>query len=226
VNRIRKIAPLGLALLLSACMGKLLGGGKPDNLYRLETALNAPAQQAPDTASRRAIIFLPIDFAAEVRNDRILVSRGAETLYLKDARWVSPAPDMLAGLARTAFAARAPEILVTTPRQSAGVDYALQLSVDRFEAVYAPGAGKKDPPIVRVEGEARLFLMSDRSIVATRRFKAEALAQNNRLTAIVSAFSAATDQYLVQLVEWTSRSAVISVCLRCSVRDVQNSNPS
>ena len=97
----------------------------------------------------------PIDFAAEARSDRILVSRGAETLYLKDARWVTPAPDMLAGLARTVFAAQASEILLTTPRQAAGVDYALQLSVDRFEAVYAPAAGKKDPPVVRVEGEAR-----------------------------------------------------------------------
>ena len=203
MNRIGKIAPLGLALLLGGCVGSLLGGGKPDNLFRLEPALDPPVQQASAPATRRGVIFLPIDFAAEARSDRILVSRGAETLYLKDARWVTPAPDMLAGLARTVFAAQASEILLTTPRQAAGVDYALQLSVDRFEAVYAPAAGKKDPPVVRVEGEARLFRMSDRTVVATRRFEADAPAQDNRVSAIVSAFSVATDQYLVQLVEWT-----------------------
>ena len=57
--------------------------------------------------------------------------------------------------------------------------------------------------VVRVEGEARLFRMSDRTVVATRRFEADAPAQDNRVSAIVSAFSVATDQYLVQLVEWT-----------------------
>ncbi|MFC3215348.1 hypothetical protein ACFSUK_17955 [Sphingobium scionense] len=45
--------------------------------------------------------------------------------------------------------------------------------------------------------------MSDRTVVATRRFETDAPAQDNRVSAIVSAFSVATDQYLVQLVEWT-----------------------
>lgn len=204
----RRIAPLGALMLLGGCVGSLLGGGRPDDLYRLESGLVAAPVLAPTPAAERPLLLLPVVIAPEVQGDRILTIRGTQASYVKDARWVSPASDMIEGLARQAFAARAPDILVTSPRQAAGADYALQVSVRRFEAVYRTAENKEAPPAALVEGDARLFRTKDRTVVATRHFAAEAPAAENRVGAIVAAFGTAADRYLADLVDWTSQSAV------------------
>ena len=202
--KIQSIA-LSLPLLLLAGCAGLLGGGKPADLYRLEIASTAPAAAA--RPARRTVLVLPVQFTPQSSGDRILTVRGPQAMYVKGARWISPVPDLFATNMERSFAARAPDILLTSPREPGGAGYALLVMVQRFAAIYPAGSAKLVTPTVQIEGEARLLRASDHRTIAARRFSSEAHAADNRVTAIVEAFDTATDRYLADLVDWASRSA-------------------
>uniref|UniRef100_UPI0015774FDC ABC-type transport auxiliary lipoprotein family protein n=1 Tax=Sphingomonas bacterium TaxID=1895847 RepID=UPI0015774FDC len=147
------VAPLAAALLLTGCA--LLGGGKPVQLYRF----GAPPTASPATGGvvptpRYTVLLMPVRFAAGIDGDRVLASRGSETLYIKGLRWVAPAPVLFGEEAQASFRARAPWIALTDRRGGAPADHILQIRIDRFEARY--DAGAKAPPTIHVEGEAML----------------------------------------------------------------------
>ena len=104
---------LGLVIALSGCVGSLLGGGKPDRLYRFGPTASAAAS-APIGQPARVLAVPPPQFAPDIGGDRILTVAGQDNAYLKDMRWVSPAPTLYAGTIETTLAERAPDMIVAT----------------------------------------------------------------------------------------------------------------
>lgn len=196
----RLLGAILLTLALPGCVGGLLGGGKPDRLYRFGmTGPIAPAS-GPEALTRRTLVLPPPVFPSEVAGPRLLTMEGGQASYIKDVRWVAAAPLLFGAAVKAGFAARAPWIEVVD-RGRADADV-LQVSVSRFEADY-PGDGS--PPTVRVEGEAVLVDGgTGRRLAAYRLVEAEPAAAD-RAEAIVSAFDTAVARAVSGTVDWAAR---------------------
>ncbi|WP_030541312.1 ABC-type transport auxiliary lipoprotein family protein [Sphingobium sp. DC-2] len=197
-----------LALVLSGCVGGLLGGGKPDRLYRFgasQTALEAPGPVAGPLYRVR----LPTPtFPAEVADQRILTVEQAQASYIKGARWVSAAP-MLYGAALAAALRRQEAGIEIVDKRRPDADHLLYVRIQRFEARYDKGA--KEPPVIQVEGEASLFDKDGKQVAAWLLADQEP-AVENRMGAIVAAFDRAVARQSAVLARWAV------TALKCSER--------
>ncbi|PZU06798.1 MAG: hypothetical protein DI606_17620 [Sphingobium sp.] len=199
------------ALTLSGCVGALLGGGKPDALYRFGPvaasagtssagASDAVAATPQALAAPRRILAVPIpQFAPATAGDRILTTEGGETSYIKGVRWVSSAPTLYAAALEATAATRAPDMALVT-RGSGAASAILTVSVDRFEARYP--AAKGAAPVVRVDGVASLADRGTKTVLGRYRFSGMAPATADTSSAIAAAFDAAAMQSVVQVVDW------------------------
>ncbi|WOF45000.1 membrane integrity-associated transporter subunit PqiC [Sphingopyxis indica] len=185
-------AAILLLLMLSGCAGSLLAPQRPVALYRLEGATISPAA-SPTFVERRQTIRLRVSFAAEIDDDRLLAIRGRRAMYLKSARWIASTPELFRKGIEQAFARRAPWAMLDSSRQPANIDYTLELRVDHFEAVYAEATAADAPPVVRLDGEARLFRGDGGVPLAAWPVAAQAPANQNRIGAIVDAFGIVAD---------------------------------
>ncbi|MBO9378728.1 hypothetical protein GG804_18320 [Sphingomonas histidinilytica] len=182
-----------LLLMLCGCAGSLLAPPRPVVLYRLEGAATTPP--IPQIAiEQRQSVHLTIGFASEIDGDRLLTVRGRRAMYLKSARWISPVPDLFRKGIEQAFARRAPLVMLYPVRPPANFGYRFELRIDHFEAVYADVATADAPPIVRLDGEARLLRRDGTEPLAVWALAAHARAKENSVGAIVEAFGVAADR--------------------------------
>lgn len=198
-SSLRLIGPLLLALASSGCAG-LLGGGKPDRLYRFGISAAAASPSAAIAVPTRTLILATPAFASEVSGPRLLTVEGGRASYVKDARWVAPAPLLFGAAVKAGFGQRAPWIAMVDRRGKAGGDV-LQLSIARFEADYA-GAG---PPTVRVQGEALLADGAGGVRLAAFRIAEEQPAAADAVGAIAAAFDVVTARAVTGIVDWAAR---------------------
>lgn len=189
-------------LLLGGC-GGLLGGGKAD-LFRFGVAESAPVAAAQRALPARTVTLLRPIFSQEVEGDRILTTRGERALYVKDARWVAPVPELFAQALMRDFAARASDVRLTGARSATGASHALQIGIERFEAHYGVDDGEKVPPTIIIEGEATLFDLTDRRPVASTRFAVVEPVPTNTTSGIVAAFDRAVARYTAELTDWSA----------------------
>ena len=196
---------LAAMLLLGGCVGSLLGGGKPDALYRFGNAPPAAAPALP-TPQQRTVVLLKAGFAAEVSGDRLLATHGGSTRYIKGMRWVAGAPGLFTQALAHSFDTRAPALRFTTTQGGDLTGYALALAISRFEAQYGSEA-MIDPPTILIEGDATLYGLADRKAIATRHFSARAVAGRNNADQIVAAFDQATNSYTAQVSDWVVAAA-------------------
>lgn len=202
------LMPLALLMTLTGCVGSLIGGGKPAQLYQLERASEgAPA--IPPSAGRIAIQLQPIRFAPGIEGDRILTLTGQQALYLKDVRWIADAPALFDHALHAGFARRAPNLLLVDDHARGGAAALLQITVTHFEAVYAANADNKAAdmgPMVRIDAEALLLRPGNRGIIAQQRFSSESPANANRVGPIVDAFGEASETVVDKLADWSRMS--------------------
>lgn len=132
----RSYAALPTLLLtpLAARVSSLIGGGKPAQLYQLETAGDQDVAVAP-VVGRIAVRLLPIRFAPGIDGDQILALVGQQAFYLKGARWVADAPALFRMALGHEFGRQTPGLLLTDEDLPQGVAW-LQINVTHFEAVY------------------------------------------------------------------------------------------
>lgn len=195
-------ALLLVALMLGSC-GGLLGGGKRADLFRFGVADQTPVASAPDALPTRSVSLRRPRFSQEIEGDRMLTTRGEQALYIKDARWIAPVPDLFTQALMRQFASRAPEIRLSGTRDAMGSSQGLQISIERFEASYALGGGEKTPPTIIIEGQATLFGLVDRRPFASSRFLVEEPASTNTTSGIVAAFDRAVARYTAELTNWS-----------------------
>jgi cholesterol transport system auxiliary component len=207
VRKRRTLLALSLFLIPGGCVGSLLGGGKPDTLYRLD--LPVQPDMVPSSPLTN-VVLLPVSFTPQSSGDRMLTTRGSQASYVKGARWVTAVPELFTQALDLNFRQRSRAVMLTSPRQPAGAPFALQITIDRYEADYHPGDATGDAPTIRVEGQARLYRLPGRTVVATLPISNDRQAARNRIDDIVAAFGGATSAVAASIIDWTDRTAAIA----------------
>lgn len=197
---LRKAAALALvaalAVNLAGCVS-LFPKAKPSQLYSFKSAVAqaASSSQAPAVSVLRA----PTTFTREGSSDRILTRTGTQAAYIAEARWSAPAAVLFDEAMSAAFDAST--IRLATRGEPAPTDAVLRLEVRTFEANYRDGATAA--PTAIVEARGTLISVKTRNVIATRMFRAEHKAGDNRTGPIVEAYDAAVADLMNQLVRWT-----------------------
>jgi cholesterol transport system auxiliary component len=193
--------------LLGGCVGSLLSGGQPDNLYRFGASgpmgVSSPAPITPLT-----ILLEKVHFVPEIEGDRMLAAHDGTTRYIKGSRWITSAPSLFTQAMVRSIQVRAPGLRVTTVQGGTGSGYALAITITRFEAQY-DDAGMIYPPTIVMEGDAALYGLSDHKVLAQRHMVTRATAERNHAADIVSAFDQATRLLTADVTDWV-QSATLS----------------
>lgn len=200
---------LALAGALTATLAVAAGGcallksPPPVQTYRFGEAGGAAAGPA-STAEPVQVLLRRIEFPQASEGDKILGVNGAETAYIKGARWISDARDLYTASLEGAFAAQSSRVRLIGPRELTPATKALALDVRAFEARYAEAGGA---PEVVITIRARVLTMPDRRVSAEQTFSVTQPATANRVGAIVEAFDIATRDINAQMVAWMDRNA-------------------
>lgn len=195
---IRTAAVLLGAVALAGCA--LLSTPDPVQLYRFGGDSGASPAAAPGTALA-SVSLRRIQFPDAAADDRLLAVTGAEAAYIAGARWVSPAEDLFTDALVEAFSADSRRVRLIGRQELTPAEMILDLDVRAFEARY--DRGQDAAPTVRVSARARMLRFPERTVMAERLFTVDQPAADNRVSAIVAAFDAATAELNGQLVAWT-----------------------
>jgi cholesterol transport system auxiliary component len=189
-----------LTLLLCGCGGSLFQTKvAPPSLYLLSTARTPPAADAPRVAVDLAVLRPRV--RAGLETDRIAALYPDRRLeYFADARWSGPLDEVIQQLAVQQFHATTNLRNVSADASVFASDYWLEIEVSAFQAEYSAAAA---PPTVHVHFLARLGTSADRHILAVFEANAADAASDNRMSAIVDAYSRAADQALAAVVSGT-----------------------
>jgi cholesterol transport system auxiliary component len=198
--------PLRLALAAFACVA--LGGcislfpkSKPAQMYQFDNT-PAAADAGLPAADARVIARGDMRFESAAASDRILTVTGANSAYIAEARWVSPAPVLFEQSLIRAFETGGGPRLA---EGGAGIHATeiLNLDVQSFETRY--DNGDKAAPEVVVQMRGQLVRAADRQVIADQMFTSTQRASDNRVGAIVQAYDAAVHDVLGKLAGWTAQ---------------------
>ncbi len=200
------IRPFAAAVLACALLGgcvTLLPKATPSTLYKL--SIETRPIERPAGAPVINVLRAPTSFSRMSSGDQIITVTGAETASIASARWVAPAQTMFDESMASAFDA-SPTIRLSTRGSATPPDRILRVEVRTFEARYL--AGQKAAPTVMVEMKAILTYPTASPDVKEHIFRAQSVARDNRVSAIVEAYGVATSTVLNDLVGWTDSAAV------------------
>lgn len=202
--RLRTLGVLAAATMLSGCVGSLLGGGKPDRLYRFGASAMAPTPVVPTVRPRRLLTVPAAQFASAVAGDRILTVDGAKAAYAKDARWLSPASVLYDDAVQAALRTRVPDIGIATRATLRDTTAILSIEIDRFEAQFADRGDASATPTVHIEGTATLVDTHTRAVIARYPIASMQTASADNEAAIVAAFDTAATRSAAAIADWVN----------------------
>lgn len=188
------------ALGLSGCIS-LLPKSKPAQLYRFNPPA-AAAPKAPLATNAVGVFQGGGEFQRESAGDRILTVTGPKVAYIAQVRWAAPAQVLFDQALDAAFESAGGHVRLVPRGAPAATDYVLRVDVRNFETRYE--AGRKAAPTVVVRVHALMTRDRARTLVSEQVFEARVRAGDNRVAAIVEAYSKATDEVLGELVAWTN----------------------
>ncbi|MCR5879793.1 ABC-type transport auxiliary lipoprotein family protein [Phenylobacterium sp. J367] len=200
--RFAVIAALGVSL--SGCLGGLLGGGKPSQLYRFGQGPVTEAQ-APPAAGAVAVFRANGVFQGETAGDRLLAITGGEARYIAESRWVAPASVLWDQAVLAAFDATPGKVRLVSRGELSRAQYVFRMDVRNFETRYDDGEDAAPTVLVRVR--AVLTRPRDRDYAQERIFEARVPAASNRVSTIVNAYDRAVGDVLGQVVGWLETEA-------------------
>lgn len=197
---IRTVVAAALAAVsLSGCA--LLSSPDPVQLYRFGAVDGASAQTVSEPLEVR---LRSVEFPEAARGDRLLGITGSEAAYIAGARWVSPASQLYSTALESRFGSEATAVRLIGRRELTPVSRMLDVDVRSFETRYDYAGGV---PEVVVTARARLLRFPERTVVAEQTFSVSHPAGENRVSAIVAAYEAATREVNSQIVTWTEANA-------------------
>jgi cholesterol transport system auxiliary component len=193
------LAAAAVALSLSACIS-VFPESKPVGLYRFgQVEVSEPKGQAGPMVG---VLKAPTVFTRASAGDRILTSTQGEVAYIADARWVSPAFVLFEEAVANAFQAGPGRARLIGRGEVSKADLALRLEVRAFETQYVNGPKAAPEVVVRVRGV--LNRNQDRALVSDQVFESRVQANENRVSAIVSAYDQATAKVLADVAAWVN----------------------
>lgn len=197
-SRSIKLLLAGLtALSASACVS-LLPETEPVAVYRL----SSPTPRASENPPGIIVEIERPSAPAGLSGDDIAIERiEGHLAYLSGAAWISPAPTALQSLVVDTFHATGNGVDPVYPADAVRSEYELRLDLRSFEAVYDQGENRA--PLIRVRIMARLVEERGREMIGSRVFTVTRRASDNRVTAIVEAFNAASTDLAGDLADWT-----------------------
>ncbi len=196
---IRALTITAAAIALSGCIS-LFPKAEPVTLYKLTIAPPPPPASSTTTS---VVLRGPTAFTRIGSSDRIVTMIGAETATVAAARWAAPANVMFDEALVTAFDGVSSRLI--TRGDVAPADQILRVEVRSFEARYVNGL--ESAPTIVVEARASLIGVRDRTQSGARTFHVEQPASDNRVSAIVDAFNAATTKATTDIAKWTESQA-------------------
>ena len=188
-----------LLLGLAGCI-TVFPKAPPAQLYQFGV-VPAPAQ-SPAVGSFN-VLHLTTGFTLPAEGDRILTTNGTEAAYIAASRWVSPASTLFDQAEQQAFDQSGGVARLLHRGDPALAPIGLTLDVQSFEARYS--GDPKAAPTVVVTVHAMLTSAADRRVLGDETFVSRIQASDNRVSAIVDAFNAATNDVLTRIVAWTDQ---------------------
>lgn len=198
------IRSLALAVIAAAALSgcALLSSPDPVQLYRFG---DAPAAAAGTPVAQPIQVKLrAVEFPLPAAGDRILSVTGTEAAYVAGARWVSPAALIYSDALESAFGAQAEGVRLIGRRELTPATRLLDIDVRAFETRYDYAGAV---PSVVVTIRARLLRFPERTVLTERTFAVEQSAGENRVSAIVAAYDAATRDVNARIVAWADANA-------------------
>jgi cholesterol transport system auxiliary component len=187
-----------VSTLLSACGGSLFQTkAAPPTMYVL-SAPPKPAAGPPAQPIAADLSILKPHSRPGLSTDRIAALYPDRRLdYFADVRWSASLDQVIQYMAVQEFHLSGALRNVSTDASMFPGTYWLEIEVTDFQAEYAaPGAA----PTVRVQMQVRLGLAADRQVLARFEAQAQQAATDNRMSAIVDAYTVAADQAFGQIV--------------------------
>jgi cholesterol transport system auxiliary component len=179
------------AALCTGCIGSLLeSSNEAPEVYRLTGGeLQGRGDPLP-----LALAVAPPRAAASLDTERIAVIQPDSRFdYFSGVRWAESAPQMLQQLLVRALAADGRFATVVAAPSRVPADFALDVELRRFEAVYD---GEAAMPLVRVEMQVTLVDARKAQRLASFVVRTESKASANRQVAVFESFERATAEAL------------------------------
>lgn len=198
---IPRIALMCLLPFLAGCsaLGALGSATTPLSVFDLRAPVGAPVVQGSALA-RDVTVELPTT-SGVLETDRILIRPDAiQAQYLPDVRWGDEVPVMVQTLmVRALENTNGLRYVGRRPLAGSG-DYAIVTELVDFQAELA---ADRESAVVLISMTSRLVREADASVIASRTFTANALAQSTDTPALVNAFDRASDTILIEFADWT-----------------------
>lgn len=187
------------ALVASGCASSLLDSDMPPSAnYVLSPAPLAASTVAPTQVDLS--IGRP-DLSPGLDTPRIAVLKGRQLDYYRSVRWGDSATAVLQALLVGSLEDQRLFRSVTAEQARVAGDYVLDVEVRDFQAEYE---SESAAPVVHVSMTGRLIRVVDRKLVATLSSEAQDRASDNRMTAVVGSFEAATHKVAIELAQKTA----------------------
>ena len=192
-----KVAALSLGLsLLGGCGGLLETTIPAPQAYVLRLTPRAPASP-PATPPYGTLQLQRPEAGPGLDSDRIALLRSDNRFdFYAASRWAAPAPDLVESVILDALRAGGSFTAVFDDTSPYAPRYSLRVTMRRFEADYSASGGA---PTVYVVLDCTLGRHRDRELLASFTAQGSAVAGEDRLTAVVAAFDAASAAAMAQL---------------------------
>ncbi|MEJ0085932.1 MAG: ABC-type transport auxiliary lipoprotein family protein [Pseudomonadota bacterium] len=197
---VRPIALLLALLAVGGCGGVFESAIPAAQAFVLRLAPRPTA--TPSTTPRGSVLLQRPEAGPGLDSDRIALLRSDNRFdFYAASRWAAPAPDMVESVIVEALRAGGNFSAVFDDTSPYAPRYSLRVTLRRFEADYT-SAGRA--PTVYVALDCTLGRHRDRELLASFTAQGSAVASEDRLTAVVAAFEAATATAMAQLEQSTA----------------------
>jgi ABC-type uncharacterized transport system auxiliary subunit len=192
----RAVLSVILGAMLAACAGSLFKNKiPPPTMYMLKVA--APEAATPGSSSSADLAVLRPRVRAGLDTDRIAALYPDRRMdYFANVRWSGPLDEVLQDFAVQEIHSNSGLHNVSADRSVFASAYWLEIEVSDFQAEYSDANGA---PTVHVQMQARLGTSSDRKVLARFEPNVYEVASDNRMSAIVEAYSRAANKALAQI---------------------------
>jgi cholesterol transport system auxiliary component len=195
----RLLPTIGAITMLAGCGGLLETSVPPTQSYVLR--LPAPPA-APAAATAGSLLVLRPDASPGLDSDRIVLLRSEHRFdFYAASQWAAPAPDLIAGVMVDALRASGSFSAVFDDHSPYAPRYDLRCGLRRFEADYTDRGAGGAAPTIHVALDCTLGRHRDRTLLGNFVVDGAAPASDDRLSAVITAFDAATQLAMQALVK-------------------------